>query len=394
MDSHTEATGSTKEVSFLHREGHRLVLSKRAIAYVAGLGLALMAFHVSWLPQQLAILVPQLGVLLIAGAMLVYAEKGRKWDRGPWYVWVPMLVIVLSAWARLAIDFSLHTAAGAVFLTLMVPLYMMARDVGKSMFRVFAPLVVIEAASIVLYGATHQWARNGGLLSFTNYDMAAGFLAFGALLAFGKWQWAIMLTAAVGMVFTGAPEAAFILAVLAVAMAVRRDWVRRNAVPLMVAGIVVAALFVFGPGFHYATSILGGGRVPLEIGAPGQVVDYLSDGADSLENPIGGRLRVIGDAMSRIGPLGHGLVLTEFTGTTVHNVPLIIIDQIGPLAAMGWLAITSVCLVKSRWKYAWVGIVAMGVFDHYTWTMVAPWYWALAGASLTATNSDMVLRRG
>ena len=77
----------------------------------------------------------------------------------------------------------------------------------------------------------------------------------------------------------------------------------------------------------------------------------------------------------------------------VHNVPLVIVDQIGPLAGFAWLFITIFCLVKTKWKYAWSAVLVLSVFDHYIWTQFAPYWWALVGISTTvAIKNDYIFK--
>jgi len=75
-------------------------------------------------------------------------------------------------------------------------------------------------------------------------------------------------------------------------------------------------------------------------------------------------------------------------------VPLIIVDQIGPLAGLAWLWVTIACLVKTKWRYAFIAVIALSLFDHYIWTQAAPYWWVLVGVSTTSTiKSDLIFRR-
>jgi len=54
--------------------------------------------------------------------------------------------------------------------------------------------------------------------------------------------------------------------------------------------------------------------------------------------------------------------------------------------------VTIWCLRRTRWKYAWVSVVALSVFDHYIWDQLAPAFWLLVGASIAPNNisNDLV----
>jgi len=108
------------------------------------------------------------------------------------------------------------------------------------------------------------------------------------------------------------------------------------------------------------------------------------------------RVEVIKQEMRELQPLGDGYMLTEFKPNTVHNVPLVIVQQLGwpgILAALAWLWVGLWCLIKTRWKYAWITILALSVFDHYIWTQLAPWWWAVVGASaIVKIENDYIFR--
>ena len=122
------------------------------------------------------------------------------------------------------------------------------------------------------------------------------------------------------------------------------------------------------------------GKVPLD-----------TDGAAGLTS---GRWYAIVEAVRNFSFIGHGYSLSTVGGGIVHNMPLIIMYQIGPFAALAWLFVSVYCLIKTGWKYAWVAILAMGVWDHDIWTQMAPWWWALVGVSTASgLKSDLIFRR-
>jgi hypothetical protein len=107
-----------------------------------------------------------------------------------------------------------------------------------------------------------------------------------------------------------------------------------------------------------------------------------------------GRWTPIVEAVRSFSFIGHGYSLGTAEGGIVHNMPLIVMHQVGPFAAVAWLFVSVFCLVKTKWKYAWVAILAMGVWDHYLWTQMAPFWWALIGVT-TASNvrSDLLFKK-
>ena len=81
--------------------------------------------------------------------------------------------------------------------------------------------------------------------------------------------------------------------------------------------------------------------------------------------------------------------MVEFFEVLVELSPLI-----GIAGALAWLWVTLFCLIKTKWKYAWSGVIILSVFDHFIWTQVAPWWWVLVGvSSVSAIKSDLIFRR-
>jgi len=184
-------------------------------------------------------------------------------------------------------------------------------------------------------------------------------------------------------------EAVFIVAVLGAMVILRRDVNRQF---LIVAGSL-ASLIVLWVGLGYIAPLYEGnrnlyvlwnlviGKIPLTMGT----MDILTTG----------RMIHIVNAVKEASLIGYGYSLgIRIGGGTVHNVPLIILYQIGLVAAVAWSFVTVYCLIKSRWKYAWMAVIAMCVFDHYIWTQFAPFWWALAGVSTTSDiKSDLIFRK-
>lgn len=107
-----------------------------------------------------------------------------------------------------------------------------------------------------------------------------------------------------------------------------------------------------------------------------------------------GRTETISYVLHHISIVGHGYSLGTAAGGIVHNLPLIILHQVGPVAAAAWTFVTIFCLVRTKWKYAWTAVVAMCAFDHYIWTQFTPVWWALSGVSLASEiNTDRMFRR-
>jgi hypothetical protein len=260
--------------------------------------------------------------------------------------------------------------------------YLVARIFGKDIYKLFVPAIIIETISIIVYSFTHSFAPNGGLLSPTNYDIACGLLIIGAIVSYSQRQWIWCGIAALGVLFTGAPEGYFAIVVLLIAILVRKDWSKKLLyITIPLACIVMFAAFTELSHYTYWTA-------NLINDAP----QHMADGT-YYENTFTGRIRVIGESLQDFKLFGNGYTITEFSPQTVHNVPLVIVQQVGIFAALAWLFVTFYMVIKSKWKYIWIIIICLSIFDHYLWTQVAPWWWVILGTtSIAPIENDYIFK--
>ena len=204
----------------------------------------------------------------------------------------------------------------------------------------------------------------------------------------GKWQWALIAVALIGLFFIGALESVFILGVLGITVLIRRDFSKHF---IIAASVLVGLIGLWA---------LLGYLIPLYEGNQNVAALFgLFNGdstldASTITTLTSGRWPVIVRAMKNISFIGHGYSLSTAGGQIVHNIPLIIVHQIGPIAGIAWLFVTVYCAIKTKWKYAWIAVMAMCVWDHYLYTQFTPYWWCLVGIS-TASNikSDLIFRR-
>ena len=200
-----------------------------------GFGLALYGIHWADQPGLDYIFLPQLGFIIIMMCLVLYfMGLKKKPDFGPKFIWIPMLVIVASLFARLAVDFSQETLAGALFGVVMFAIYLASRELGKDIFIAFIPFVVIVALSCIGYGIANPGETTGGMI--TNYCASCGFMIFGLVVNKFKWQWVLLSLVLVALFITGAAEALFAVGVFGVVILVRRDWSKKILLP---AGLLI-----------------------------------------------------------------------------------------------------------------------------------------------------------
>jgi len=362
-------------------------------ATIIGAGIALSPIHNQWLTQlttnsegETMFFLPAFGyLLLILGAGLFLLNN---WQRVKDIGWGDRRVVGCLLFIVLAISASgvAYTGLQDRFAPMgmglaLFALYLCGRVLGKDMFLPLAVGAVIASLGVIAHQIVYPGVMTGGFVFEDNYDIVAGYVLLGVALFIHRWQWILAGLALIAVLLTGSPEGLFALGVIGVAALARRDWGRRLAIVLAPVAIIAVMGLVLGYGQHlyaYASKVASGEAASPygEEGTPVRAIQY--------------RLQVIGDAMSDITPLGEGYNLTDFSRSpNVHNVPLVIVQQLGYpgiLAGLAWLWVSVWCLVKTKWKYVWVLILALSVFDHFIWTQLAPLWPAIVGAS---TVSDL-----
>ena len=366
---------------------------------VIGLGLALLPIHNQWLTSlatnskgETLFFLPAFGYLLLimgAGLFLV-----NNWDKVQQMGWGDKKVVIPLIIISGLIGLSGLTAEGwqdkvaplgmglALFAT-----YLVARVLGRGIFFAFAPFVIVGVVSIVVGGLLSAGEPTGGFI--TNYCASGGYIIIGILLVLPRSlpRWPFIMVALVGLFFVGALEVVFIISMLGIVVLVRRDFGRSLYI---LTGCVVVVIVVWWLLGYLTPLYMGNSNIQyLWMAISGQsAID-----SELLEGMTSGRWGVYMTALADIRLLGHGLFLGVVEGGTVHNVPLIIMHQVGPIVAVMWLFVSAYCLIKTQWKYAWVAVIAMGVFDHYLWTQFTPLWWALVGVSTNTTiQSDLIFR--
>lgn len=380
-------------------------------AIVIGIGLALSPIHNVWFTELVTkdgvvgFFLPAFGFAIWITATLYFVFVYDNWRNvnsrgkaifswsdlklGDRTIYIPLLVIVLS----MGISGILN---GATLKDKFAPLlmgislfavYIASRSLGPSIFRALIPFVIIGTIVAVVSGLFNPGVPTGGLI--TNYCASAGFLIFGGVVNQGKWQWALLTLMLVGLFFIGALEAVFIVGVMGIVVIIRRDFSRRFIIVVGSMMLLVGIWTALG----YLTPLYEGNH-NLSV-LYGLISGTTTPTQDTLNAVTTGRWESIVNAIQNIRLFGHGYSLSTVGGGIVHNIPLIIMHQIGPVAAIAWSIVTVYCLIKTKWKYAWIAVIAMCVWDHYLWTQFAPYFLVLVGVSTAPNNivSDLIFRR-
>lgn len=375
-----------------------ITVTNKQIAYAMGVGLALFPIHnfnqpgMTWTPVgwRVVVFIPQLGaaIVICCIALVLNSNIGaiRK-NIGSKHIWIPMLVIAGSMLGQLIMNPEMKTLATALFGLCLVGVYLTSRILGKEITYAFIPFIIVQSISCMVQGVMRPGVMTSGIVSsYGNHCIATGYMVFAVVMLSGwKYQWLLAILAVVGLFFTGSPEAIFVLGVLSIVLLVRKDYSRLT---LIAAGIVVS-LAIAWIATGNAESLYG--YAFKRMGTAKMAVATQSE--EVFNASVTNRWIVIKQAMSEIRPLGYGLSITEFNFWTVHNLPLIIVQQLGIAAAVAWTWVTVYCLKTTTWKFAWIAVIALCVFDHYVWTQMAFWWWVLVGVSTTIPIRDYVFRK-
>ncbi len=343
----------------------------KKIAWVFGFGLSLCAFVGLWSDY---IYVPTIGLALTAiiSFMLIDRKEYRqRMSLGNWRVSIPLLVVLLSILAsgiaRYLSEYKAVDLAASILMPVyLFGVYLVSRLFGKEVMRSFAWVGAIEGFSVLILAMVHWGIKNGGIASATNYNIAIGLLSFGLIAAIEFREKALGFACAGGILMTGAQEGLVVGGLLLAAWAIK-NWSKRVAWGMGL-GFVGLTFVAFTPLYHL-------NPINSTIGI-----------ADGL---VHGRIGQIQDMWANFAWLGHGYQMVNFPADgIVHNVPLVIVQQVGIAAAIAWVIL--IALLFKRWVYLFAAIVGMGIFDHFLFTQLMPISIAVFGVAsgIDKTNKN------
>jgi len=332
---------------------------------------------------------------LLAGA-IVTVTAAVLWPRHklPPFSWayIPLAVILLFICIRCLID---GAYINGLFITMVgVSMLYLGQRFGLRLLWPIIALSVIQAISVIVVAIFYSdWSigmdiRNGGLIDRQNYALGYAVIAIGLvaglhLIKSTKWKSIFAGFCCLGLLFTGSPSALVFMGIIGAYAVIKRQWSK----PMLRALAIVAILFgiwvASGPGWTEYDRM----RDVSAMVSTGEIAhaevwdDNLKDDPYSWGK---GRLPLYRQAIETASVTGHGYALYNKQDwyPKVHNVPLVVLDQVGILAAIAWVIVTGYCLFKSRYKYLWLGLITLGLFDHITWTVFAPYWWLIVGITV------------
>lgn len=402
-------------------------------AYLIGTGIALSPVHNVWLTSlttnakgETWFFLPQLGyLLLILGSAFFLL---RNWDRVKEAGWGDRRTVAGILLIALAISLSGVAYKGAARIAPLglglawITLYLSSRVLGTGLMLPLGIGATIASVGVVSHAVIHPGQITGGYIFENNYDIVVGYILLGASLYSGRWRIPLIALSVTAVALTGSPEGVLALFAVGVVVFIRKDWGKPLFSILCVLTVTLAVWFGLGWGqqlYSYAFDVVAG-RSSMERAVLTPVEEIETTETETImtdedseqreeqgtveERPVsrfstlGYRYSVLRAAMYNLKPLGDGYNITVFREGIVHNVPMIIVQQLGwpgAVAGLCWLVIGVVGWRNRSWRYSWTLMLALSVLDHFTWTQMAPYWWVLVGvSSLAMEDTDLLCRRG
>lgn len=305
--------------------------------------------------------------LILCAIVLVLVTS--KLSLGPKHIYIPLLIITFSA------ILSDTTLLAQLMIVVLFVLYLASRSLGEKAASFLWVGALIGSISVLVCSVI-EGDRTGGIYSTTNYNIAVGAIIMSTVLSRSRWQWILTAVAFVGLFFTGSLEAVIGIGVLALVILLRKDWSKKILLPI---GVLALIVIICTP--LIITQQLWD-KIPLRTEAIAQ---------GDFEIGFGDRTEAYSLALHDIRILGHGYTPFNLGYDSIHNVPLRVLYEIGPIAALAWLWLMGYGLLKTRAKYIFAAILALSLFDHFMWTQLCMYTYFAIGVG-TTINSDLIYR--
>jgi len=310
------------------------------------------------------------------------------------YIFYPLAFIIALAAVRMAYGSEGLSTASMYFLLLlfMFGLYYVATIKGPDLLKVAGPAVLIFGLSTIidgLWGLDEGAFRADGICG--NCNTVAALLCVLVFMLHGRWRYLTPI-ALLAIVFTGSYWALVAVAAACTFGLVTRR-VRWKSWMSLLTVLVLVVTIVAGFGVGKFDKVWQTDRVV---------------GGDA-----GPRLTVFKEALLDASVLGHGFQPEAHQaldkqnnlqpndesryGQPVHNVPLMIMDDLGILAMIAFLVAMGYALWKTqRYKLALVALIVVsftGQFDYWWFNALMPFYFVIMGVVSWEIIQEKRLRR-
>lgn len=327
-------------------------------------------------------------MLFFAGVFGTLWFKRKELSFGPKVVYIPLLLIVASSFMWIFLDDDLSIGIFYfVTLTFMFLLYLASMRKGYNLTWFAVPIIMILSASVMWDGVNRLLEHEAFIARATgfseNTDQVASILVVCIFLLGGRWKW-LAFPAMITILFTGSYWALMALVGCGFIALVKKE-VNLSKKFLTTLGCFVLLLVVV---------VASSTSIQERVWQVNQVQDAWEKGSLRGAQSLNTRLDANGEALRNFSFVGHGLDLEKDEdgglhgqsnryGINLHNVPLVLLDNMGVVAALSWLFVTLVAIYHSkRYRYALLAIFIMsatGSADWWWFNLWMPFYFALLG---------------
>jgi len=343
-------------------------------ALLAGLGLFLVLLQVI---IPLDTYIGYIFLLMVFSILIALITK-KKFTLGPLWMIIPIGIIVGIIALRVLVFPEGQANYSLGFVSLLVMSYLAARICGKDIFWAIGPTVIILSLAVIVYAGLN-WST--WTVTY-NYNLVIAIMALGTILCPWKRKWLLVTLVLPSIFLTGASIGIVAIGVIVIIMILQRDWNKKALVPLALLGLLVIGAVSTG----FAQT------------AYERAHNIVTESTNGEGVTIGGRVEGYKFALQEFALLGHGYAPQRTAQPTsdirsIHNTPLRIFYELGPLAMGAWLFMMLFGIIRTRWKYAYGVIIALGLFDHMMWTWLAPLTFIILGVSTMDDNGRSYLFR-
>lgn len=356
--------------------------SNNILSFIIALGLVL--FPIDNIIFSIGIFrLKDFGLLLIIIGCLGILIKERKLGgdyRVNIVVMIIALVIVIDSIFRASGLYKFYNIllAGSFIL-----IYFISMKREYKITRLFFYAVIIESISCIIQGILNIKGVEysyfvGGIITSTgvnsqlshcaNYNLACGYIAFGTILSTDKQQRILIPLVILAVFFIGSIEGIYIFITLLAWMIIKKNYNRAMFIELSIAVLFIIIWSVFGTGRSIWHRLLPASKL-------------VSDTSNSHElawKTMGWKYFI--DNFKWYGN-GYLQLVSNKIYDTIHNVPLVIVQQIGVVPAIAWIYASMVSLIKSKFSIIWIGLLVMCIADHMVWTNLVIYWWMIVGIS-------------
>lgn len=335
------------------------------------------------------ILVPAIIVLLLGWRK--FSWEGFKIERSQWPVVISLTVILVLSAVQLVIgtgDRVVNTIYLSILL-LMYCLFTVSLYKGKDFIALIPYALFIFSLSVFLTGLVKQGDQSSGLSSGPN--TVAAFLTVGIFLLKGYWRVLIPFIL-LSLVFTGCY---WCIPVLVTVGLYKLFTLKERSLALII-GFSVIVILVFT--FLYSSVNPEGFSSIWRLDAVSKGISDLSKSTSTTE-----ALEVIGSTSLRAEPilssisnaslLGHGWQPAVVTSEgfrqigrytdAIHNVPLMVLDELGLIAMLAWFFTMVYLMIRSKeYKAPLIAIFIFsctGIYDFWWFNSLMALFFVVIG---------------